>query len=106
MGRSSSSSTDMGMFSFLKKKQRQDPEAVRRRILLENGRITDGRIIDTVINGRGQEIAFYIYTLNGVDFESSELLTDEQRRDPLKYAPGAKVGIRYDPKNQGNSMLD
>ena len=96
----------MGMFDFLKKKKRQDPEAVRRRHLLEHGRITDGRIIDTVINNRGQEVAFYLYTLNGVDFESSELLTEEQRRDPLKYAPGAKVGIRYDPRNQGNSMLD
>lgn len=96
----------MGFFDFLKKKQRQDPEVARRLHLNEHGRITDGRIIDTVINGRGQEVALYSYTLNGVDFESSELLTDEQRRDPLKYAPGAKVGIRYDPKNQGNSMLD
>jgi hypothetical protein len=96
----------MGLFDFLKKKQRQDPEVVRRRFLIEHGRITDGRILDTVFNGKGQEIALYTYTLNGVDFESSELLTDEQRRDPLKYAPGAKIGVRYDPKNQGNSMLD
>jgi len=96
----------MGFFDFLKKKQRQDPELVRRRFLTEQGRITDGRIIDTIINSRGEEIAFYIYTLNGVDFESSELLTEKQRADPLKYAPGAKIGVRYDPKNQGNSMLD
>ena len=96
----------MALFGFLKKKQRQDPEVVRRRWLLEHGRITDGRILDTIINNRGQEIAFYLYTLNGVDFESSELLSDEQRRDQLKYAPGAKIGVRYDPKNQGNSMLD
>lgn len=96
----------MGFFDFLKKKQRQDPEVARRRFLMEHGRITDGRIIDTEINARGQEIALYTYTLNGVDFESSEILTPEMRRDPLKYAPGAKVGIRYDPKNQGNSMLD
>ena len=96
----------MGLFGFLKKKQRQNPEASRRKLLLETGRITDGRILDTIINNRGQEVAFYLYTLNGVDFESSELLTDEQRRDPLKYAPGAKIGVRYDPKNQGNSMLD
>ena len=95
----------MGFFSFLKKKQRQDPEVARRRFLMENGRITDGRIIDTVFNGKGDEIALYTYTLNGVDFESSELLSDQQMTDPLRYAPGAKVGVRYDPKNQGNSML-
>lgn len=96
----------MGFFSFFRKKDKDDPEAARRRHLMANGRITDGRIVDTVINERGQEIAFYVYTLNGVDFESSELLTDEQRRDPIKYAPGAKVGVRYDPKNQHNSMLE
>lgn len=73
---------------------------------MEHGRITDGRILDTILNDRSQEVAFYTYTLNGVDFESSELLTEEQRRDPLKYAPGAKIGVRYDPRNQGNSMLD
>ena len=96
----------MAFFDFLKKKKRHDPDNSRRRLLIENGRITDGRIIDTYVNNRGQEIAFYLYTLNGVDFESSEILTDEQRRDPLKYAPGAKIGVRYDPRNQGNSMLD
>ena len=78
----------------------------RRRDLLSNGRITDGVIIDTDTTPDGGEIAYYVYTLNGVDFESSELLTPEQLRDPLKYAPGAKVGVRYDPRNQGNSTLE
>ena len=96
----------MAFFDFLKKKKRRDADGARRRLLLENGRITDGRIIDTYVDNKGREIAFYTYTLNGVDFESSEVLTDEQRRDPLKYAPGAKIGVRYDPRNQGNSMLD
>ena len=49
---------------------------------------------------------FFLYTLNGVDFESSELLDETQRRDPAKYAPGARVGVRYDRKNQGNSTLE
>ncbi len=95
----------MGIFSLFKSKKRLDVFAERREHLIAHGRITDGKIIDTEINGRGEEIVFYLYTLNGVDFESSELLTDEQRSDPLQYAPGAKVGVRYDPKNQGNSML-
>ena len=95
----------MGILTLFKRKKKGDPIAERRAFLLVHGRITDGRITDTEVNGRGDEIVFYLYTLNGVDFESSELLSDEQRRDPLKYAPGAKVGVRYDPKNQGNSML-
>ena len=77
----------------------------RRAALLKIGRITDGAIIDCEPTANGGEVVFYAYTLNGVDFESSELLSEEQMRDPLKYAPGAKVSVRYDPKNQGNSML-
>ncbi len=95
----------MGILSFFKRNKNRDHFAERRAHLLAHGRICDGRIIDTETNGRGDEIVFYLYTLNGVDFESSELLDEEQRRDPLRYAPGAKVGVRYDPKNQGNSML-
>lgn len=96
----------MGLFSLFKRKKEYDRLAARRHeFLMENGRITDGRVIDTETNGHGEEIVFYVYTLNGVDFESSEILSEEQKKDPLRYAPGAKVGIRYDPRNQGNSML-
>jgi len=75
-------------------------------MLLEKGRLTEGVIIDNSHTPEGGEIVFYVYSLNGVDFESSELLSEEQRRDPLKYAPGARVNVRYDPKNQGNSILE
>lgn len=95
----------MGLFNFLKRKQKTDLIAERKRFLLVHGRITDGRIIDSETKPDGREVVFYTYSLNGVDFESSELLTAEQQSDPLRYAPGAKVGVRYDPKNQGNSML-
>lgn len=95
----------MGFLNLFKRNKKRDLAAERRAHLMAHGRITDGRIIDTETTGRGDEIVFYLYTLNGVDFESSELLSDEQRRDPLRYAPGAKVGVRYDPRNQGNSML-
>jgi hypothetical protein len=96
----------MGLFSIFKKKPNVDVFAERKRHLLAHGRITDGRIIDYETTPRGDEIVFYIYTLNGVDFESSEILNEEQRSTPVKYAPGAKVGVRYDPRNQGNSMLE
>jgi hypothetical protein len=96
----------MPIFGRFKKKKYAELDAERRQVLIDHGRITDGRIIDTDVGPRGEEVVFYVYTLNGVDFESSEFLSEEQRRDPLKYAPGAKVGVRYDPRNQGNSMLE
>ncbi len=95
----------MGLLDRIRGKKEHDPEQ-RRRDLLTKGRITDGVIIDTDTTPEGGEIAYYVYTLNGVDFESSDLLTPEQLRQPVNYAPGARVGIRYDPKNQGNSILE
>jgi len=95
----------MGFFNIFKRKEKVDLEAKRREDLQKIDRIIDGTIIDSELNANGEEIVFYIYSIQGVDFESSEMLTEEQKQNPLKYAPGAKVGIRFDPKNHGNSML-
>jgi len=95
----------MGLIDTLLRRKKSDPDA-RRRHLLATGRITDGVIIDSEISAADDEIVYYTYTLNGVDFESSDVLTLEQRKDRLKYAPGAKVGIRYDQRNQGNSIVE
>ena len=95
----------MGILNLFKRKEEPLSKGERIEHLLSHGRITDGVIIDTETTPAGDEIVFFVYTLNGVDFESSELLDEEKKSDPLKYAPGAKVGVRYDPKNQGNSTL-
>jgi hypothetical protein len=95
----------MGFIDKYLRRKRVDPNA-RRKFLLANGRITDGVIIDSEITNSGDEVVFYTYTLNGVDFESSDILTPEQRLDPVRYAPGAKIGIRYDQRNQGNSIIE
>lgn len=95
----------MSVLDKIMRRKKPDPGA-RRRFLMEHGRITDGVILDSHVNGNGDEIVFYTYTLNGVDFESSEILTPEQRADPIKYAPGAKIGVRYDQRNQGNSIVE
>lgn len=94
----------MGLIDKILRRKPADPDA-RRRFLLANGRITEGVILDSDVVG-ADEIVYYTYTLNGVDFESSEVLTPDQRQRPATYAPGAKVGIRYDPKNQGNSIVE
>jgi hypothetical protein len=95
----------MTLIDKLLRRKKHDPHA-RRRHLLATGRITDGVIIDSEVTPAGDEIVFYMYTLNGVDLESSDVLTLEQRQDRVKYAPGAKVAIRYDQKNQGNSIVE
>ena len=68
----------MGFIDKYLRRKRVDPNA-RRKLLLATGRITDGVIIDSGMTSEGDEIVFYTYTLNGVDFESSDVLTPEQR---------------------------
>lgn len=95
----------MKLFDIFKSKKAVNTETERREFLMSKGRITDGAIIDSETSESGEEVVYYYYNIQGVDFESSEILTEEQRADPLKYAAGAKVGVRFDPRNHGNSML-
>ena len=94
----------MGLLDRLRRKKKPT-DAERKAHLRARGRITEGVIIDAETKGNN-EIVFYLYTLNGVDFESSEYLDEDQKQDLLKYAPGQKVNVRFDPKNQGNSTLE
>ncbi len=96
----------MGLFDIFKSKKEVDLDKQRREFLQTKGRITDGVILDNELAENGDEIVFYVYNIQGVDFESSEILTEDKLENPLKYAPGAKVGVRFDPKNHGNSILD
>jgi hypothetical protein len=94
----------MGLLDKLRRKK-EPTDAERKADLRARGRITEGVILDAETKG-SNEVVFYLYTLNGVDFESSEYLDELQRQDRLKYAPGQKVNVRFDPKNQGNSTLE
>jgi len=95
----------MGLFDIFKSKKQIEVTDQREEFLRKSGRIADGVIIDSETNENGEEIVFFIYNVQGVDFESSEILTADQLQNSIQYAPGAKVGVRFDPKNHGNSML-
>lgn len=92
--------------SNLFRRKKIDAEAERRARLLNSGRIADGVIVDT---GNDEEGAirqiYYSYEVSGVEYESSQLLNDDQRQREINYAPGASVTIRYDPRQPGNSIV-
>lgn len=96
----------MGFFDRFKKKDEVDLNAQRIALLREKGRITDGTITETETLENGETVAHYFYFVQGVEFESSEILSEEQLADGVKYAEGASVGVRFDPRNHGNSILD
>lgn len=95
----------MGLFDIFTRKKPVMSEQDRRDALLKNGRIAEGTIIDSDSDANGNEVVYYIYSIHGVDFESSDVLTEAQKSNMLLYAPGAKVSIRFDNKNPGNSVL-
>ncbi|MFL6334122.1 MAG: hypothetical protein ACJ754_12485 [Pyrinomonadaceae bacterium] len=95
----------MGIRNFFKRSKRDD-EGERRSALLRSGRITEGSIFDVITDEAGAIThVFYNYEINGVEYESSQLLDDGQRLRPGDYFPGARVTIRFNPHQPGNSVV-
>ena len=74
----------MGLFDIFKSKKKVNTEAEWREVLRAKGRITDGIIIDSEVSENGEETVSYQYTIQGVDFESSEVLTEKQRENLVR----------------------
>lgn len=95
--------------SFLDRfrRQKEDPEMKRRARLLATGRIAEGSVLDIhndPATGVIKQI-FYNYTINGVEYESSQSLDAAQQEREFDYAPGARITIRYDPHQPFNSVV-
>src|ERR1051325_9276778 len=72
--------------------------------LLQQGRITEGRIIDISKDASGVVI-FYCYDISNVEYQSSQILTPQQINQGASYAPGAVVTVRFDPKHPARSVV-
>jgi hypothetical protein len=93
--------------SFLDRFRRKtEDEASRIARLSKTGRITDGNIIDAEsgLDGRITQVT-YTYMLAGVQYESSQALSDAQKQHDSDYAPGKQVVVRYDPRQPANSIV-
>jgi hypothetical protein len=87
-------------------RRKKDDESARIARLLLTGRIVDGRVVDIGEDAEGNVTSvFYSYNVSGVDYESSQLLSAEQQRLKNLYIPGARVTIRYDPRQPPNSTV-
>ncbi len=94
--------------SFLSRfrQKKTEGEAARVARLLRTGRIAEGTIFDISDDGQDNAVqVFYSYSINGMDYESSQLLSDEQPSQKSNYAPGARIIVRYDPHQPGNSVV-
>ena len=97
----------MGIRDIFKRKKTDDEaERERRDGLLRGGRITEGSIFDVITDEAGAIThVFYNYEINGVEYESSQLLDTEQSARSADYFPGARVTVRFNPRQPGNSVV-
>jgi hypothetical protein len=93
--------------SFLDRfRNKTEDEASRIARLSRTGRMTDGKIIDAVSDHEGRITQVtYTYMLSGVQYESSQALSDLQQQRSNDYAPGKQIVIRYDPRQPANSIV-
>jgi hypothetical protein len=88
---------------FRKKKEDESSRIAR---LLKMGRIIEGQILDVTSDPGGRIThVFYTYNIAGVEYESSQELDTQQQNSAKRYWPGARVEIRYDPRQPANSVV-
>ena len=88
------------------RRRKTDDEAARRDTLLRAGRIAEGSIFDIITDEAGAIThVFYNYEINGVEYESSQPLDAGQRQRSADYFPGARVTVRFNPRQPGNSVV-
>jgi hypothetical protein len=94
----------MSFLDRFRKKSEDEPSRIAR--LSRTGRMADGKIIDAVSDDDGRIIAVtYTYMLAGVQYESSQALSELQQQRSNDYAPGKQIVIRYDPRSPANSIV-
>ena len=93
--------------SFLDRfRKKIEDEASRIERLSKTGRMADGRIIDAESDNDGRITQVtYTYELAGVQFESSQALSEQQQARSNDYAPGTQIVVRYDPRRPANSIV-
>jgi hypothetical protein len=93
--------------SFLDRfRKKREDEASRIARLSTRGRMADGKILDAVSDDDGKITQVtYSYELAGVQYESSQELSQLQQQRQNDYAPGRNIIVRYDPRQPANSIV-
>ena len=87
-------------------RRKTEDEASRIARLSKTGRMTDGNIIDAVSDRDGTITqVIYTYMLAGVQYESSQTLSEAQQQHYTDYAPGKQIVVRYDVRQPANSIV-
>jgi hypothetical protein len=86
-------------------RKKEDPEVARRKLLLRAGRLGDATVLGTDVDGDGNSMLSYSYTIGGVDYQAFQRLDADQLLRENDYLPGSTVALRYDPRRPANSLV-
>ena len=87
------------------RRKKEDPEVARRKLLLRAGRIGDATVLGTDVDGDGNSMLSYSYTIGGVDYQAFQRLDADQLLRENDYLTGSRVVLRYDPRRPANSLV-
>jgi hypothetical protein len=95
---------------FRKRPTAGELERARRLFLAHSGRLVDGMLLDVceveAEDGRTLTMLLYSYRIGGVDYESSQDITDMRGVvDALQVRAGFPCSARYQPGNPHNSIV-
>jgi hypothetical protein len=95
---------------FRKRPTAEELERARRMLLAHSGRLVDGMLLDVcevqAEDGRTLTMLLYSYRIGGVDYESSQDITDMSGVvDALQVRAGFPCSARYQPGNPHNSIV-
>jgi hypothetical protein len=96
--------------AFRKHPTAEELERARRMFLARSGRLVDGMLLDVcevkAEDGRTLTMLLYSYRIGGVDYESSQDITDMSGVvDALQVRAGFPCSARYQPGNPHNSIV-
>jgi hypothetical protein len=88
----------------------EELERLRRKFLVQSGRIVDGMLLDIcdleVEGGRTLSMLVFSYRIGGVDYECSQDITDMGSvLSPSQVRAGFPCSVRYQPGNPQNSIV-
>jgi hypothetical protein len=87
------------------RRKKEDPEVARRKLLLRAGRIGEATVLGTDVDGDGNSMLSYSYTIGSVDYQAFQRLDADQLLRENDYLPGSRVVLRYDPRRPANSLV-
>jgi hypothetical protein len=94
--------------AVIAKRRRKTPEQheeARRLRINQEGRITDGTVLDTN-ESNAEQLVIYSYDVGGVSYEASQDVTNLRHFVDLHACRiGLPASIKYDPHNPGNSIV-